>query len=160
MSANLHQQGLQGAEIGTLRPLASIRLKIENSWCDSRGCRVQKLQKLPKSSIHISMPKSQARAPEASLSPPITSLLALGALCCGALCCAVLCAVLCAVCYGGVSAPRATMEIKANNPNMYAGQVDNKLVPQVLRAMGETGNTYCTCRTIAHHTMDEEEPKN
>ena len=30
-------------EIGTLRPLASIRLKIKNCWCDSRGCGVQKL---------------------------------------------------------------------------------------------------------------------
>ena len=30
-------------EIGTLRRLASIKLKIKNCRCDSRGCGVQKL---------------------------------------------------------------------------------------------------------------------
>ena len=34
---------VRGAEIGTLGPLASIKLKIKNSGYDSRGYRVQKL---------------------------------------------------------------------------------------------------------------------
>ena len=41
--ALLRMVWLQGAEIRTLGPVTSIRQKIKNSWCASKGCRVQKL---------------------------------------------------------------------------------------------------------------------
>ena len=39
----VYQQGLQGAEIGTLGPVASIRLKIKNPWYANKGQGVQNL---------------------------------------------------------------------------------------------------------------------
>ena len=39
----VYQQELQGAEVRTLGPVTSIRLKIENPWYASKGHRVQKL---------------------------------------------------------------------------------------------------------------------
>ena len=39
----VRQQGPEGAEFRCLVPMACIRLEIENSWCTSKGCRVQNL---------------------------------------------------------------------------------------------------------------------
>ena len=52
------------------------------------------------------------------------------------------------------------------DPNRYTVQVDNRQVPQVLRAMETKGNTYRTSEGRAkgvsrsvHHTMDDEKKR-
>ena len=64
---------------------------------------------------------------------------------------------------GDLTASRS-VKVSTAHPDRYAVQADNRVVPQVLRAMEKKGNTYRTSQgrargvsRIVHHTMGAEE---